>query len=83
VEQISVRSGQLLSVLYRRELGKPSLVIGVPDPLALMPDPAGQHWLLNVSICSNACTTGLNGWIDRGTLVPLAPTDRMPAYEAW
>jgi hypothetical protein len=85
VEQISVRTGKLLAVLYRRELGEPSLVIGVPDPLALTPDPAGQHWLLNVSICSGPCTAGSwsNGWIDRGTLVPLPPTDRMPGYEAW
>jgi hypothetical protein len=83
VEQISVRTGKLLGVLYRRKLGEPSLVMGVPDPLALIPDPAGQHWLLNVSICSNACTAGSSGWIDRGMLVPLAPADRMPGLEAW
>jgi hypothetical protein len=83
VEQISVRTGKLLGVLYRRELGEPSLVLGVPDPLALIPDGAGQHWLLNVSICSGSCTAGSSGWIDRGTLVPLAPAGRMPGLEAW
>ena len=83
VEQISARTGQLLRVLYRRELGDTSEVNLVPDPLALMPDPAGQHWLLNVGICSGSCTTGINGWIDDGTLVPVAPADGRLAYEAW
>lgn len=83
VEQISARTGKLLRVLYRRELGDTAGVNSVPDPLALMPDPAGQHWLLNVGICSGSCTTGVNGWIDRGTLVPLPPTDGRLAYEAW
>jgi hypothetical protein len=83
VEQISARTGQLLGVLYRRELGDTSEVNGVPDPLALMPDPAGQHWLLNGGICVGSCTTGFNGWIDRGTLVPVAPADGRLAYEAW
>jgi hypothetical protein len=83
VEQISVRTGKLLRVLYRRDLGDTSEVNGVPDPLALMPDPAGQHWLLNVGICAGSCTTGFNGWIDHGTLVPVAPTDGRLAYEAW
>jgi hypothetical protein len=83
VEQISVRTGKLLGVLYRRDLGDTSEVNGVPDPLALMPDPGGQHWLLNVGICSGSCTTGINGWIDQGTLVPVAPTDGRLAYEAW
>jgi hypothetical protein len=83
VEQISARTGKLLRVLYRHQLGDTSGVNGVPDPLALMPDAAGQHWLLNVGICSGSCTTGLNGWIDRGTLVPLPPTDGRLAYEAW
>jgi hypothetical protein len=83
VEQISARTGKLLRVLYRRELGDTSEVNGVPDPLALMPDAAGQHWLLNGGICVGSCTTGFNGWIDRGTLVPLAPADGRLAYEAW
>jgi hypothetical protein len=83
VEQISVRTGKLLRVLYRRELGDTSGVNGVPDPLALMPDGAGQHWLLNGGICSDSCTTGFNGWLDRGTLVPLPPADGRLAYEAW
>jgi hypothetical protein len=83
VEQISARTGKLLRVLYRRELGDTSGVNGVPDPLALMPDPAGQHWLLNGGICAGSCTTGFNGWIDHGTLVPLAPTNGRLAYETW
>jgi len=83
VEQISVRTDKLLRVLYRRELGDTSETNGVPDPLALMPDAAGQHWLLNVGICVGSCTTGFNGWIDRGTLVPLAPANGRLAYEAW
>jgi hypothetical protein len=83
VEQIAVRTGGLLRVLYRRELGDTSEVNGVPDPLALMPDGAGQHWLLNGGICSGSCTTGFNGWIDRGALVPLTPADGRLAYETW
>jgi hypothetical protein len=83
VEQISVRTGKLLRVLYRRELGDTSEVNGVPDPLALIPDGPGQHWLLNGGICVGSCTTGFNGWIDHGTLVPLPPADGRLAYEAW
>ncbi len=83
VEQISAATGKLLRVLYQRRLGDTSGVNGVPDPLALVPDAAGQHWLLNVGICSGHCDTGANGWINRGKLVPLRPTDGRLADETW
>jgi hypothetical protein len=83
VDQISAATGRLLRVLYRRDLGDTSGVNGVPDPLALMPDATGQHWMLNGGICSGHCDTGFNGWIDHGQLVPLQPTDGRLAAEAW
>jgi hypothetical protein len=83
VDQVSVATGRLLRVLYRRDLGDTSGVNGVPDPLALMPDATGQHWMLNGGICSGHCDTGFNGWIDNGQLVPLQPTDGRLAEEAW
>lgn len=83
VEQISVVTGQRLSVLYRRHLGPTDEVNGVPDFLALYPDASGQNWMLNGGICSGHCVTGFNGWIDNGRLVPLQPTDGRMADEAW
>jgi hypothetical protein len=83
VEQISVLSGQRLSVLYRRHLGPTDEVNGVPDFLALYPDASGQNWMLNGGICSGHCTGGFNGWIHNGRLVALQPTDGRMADEAW
>ncbi len=83
VEQISVTTGQRLSVLYRRHLGPTDEINGVPDFLALYPDASGQNWMLNGGICSGHCTGGFNGWIDNGRLVPLQPSDGRMADEAW
>jgi hypothetical protein len=83
VEQISVATGQVLRVLFRRHLGPTDETNGVPDFLALYPDASGEHWMLNGGICSGHCTGGFNGWIDRGRLVPLQPTDGRMADEAW
>jgi len=83
VEQISVATGHRLSVLYHRRLGPTSIVNGVPDFLALIPDGTGTHWILNGGICVGHCTSGFNGWIGHGRLVPLRPTDGRLAAEAW
>jgi hypothetical protein len=83
VEQISVATGDLLRVLYQRQMGVGSIPgYGIPDPLSLVPDGAGQHWLLNVGYCVG-CGTGFNGRIEQGTLVPLPPTGGNLVYEAW
>ena len=83
VVQISVATGELLRVLYQRQLGVGSIpVYAIPDPLSLVPDGAGQHWLLDLGFCVD-CGTGFNGLIDRGTLVPLQPTGGSLVYEAW
>jgi hypothetical protein len=83
VEQISVATGRGLGVLYHRRLGPTSIVNGVPDFLALIPDGTGSHWILNGGICVGNCTSGFNGWIGHGRLVPLRPADGRLAAEAW
>jgi hypothetical protein len=83
VEQVSVTTGQVLRVLYHRKIGISNEVNNAPDFLALSQDPAAQHWMLNVGICTDHCTSGFNGWIRGGTLVPLAPVNGREADEAW
>jgi hypothetical protein len=57
MEQISVATGRSLTVLYRRYLGPASQMIGVPDPLALMADGTGRHWLLEGASAAEPATT--------------------------
>jgi hypothetical protein len=83
VEQISVATGRRLGVLFHRRLGPTAEVNGVPDFLALIPDGAGTHWILDAGICTGNCTSGFNGWIDHGRLIPLKPADGRLAAEAW
>jgi len=83
VEQISVPAGRRLSVTYTRALnvnGSDYLA-----PVALSADGSGQNWLLSGVFCplTAACTTGFNGWIDRGRLVPLQPAGQAVFSEAW
>jgi hypothetical protein len=84
VQQVSVATGRQLGVLYRRHMGPTSQFIGAPDFLTLSADDAGQHWLLDGGISGGSdYDNGLNGWIDRGRLVPLPPRDGSAASQAW
>lgn len=82
VRQISVRTGRQLGVLYSRRLGSTWEVNASPDFLALIPDAAGQHWMINGGLSSHGYN-GFNGWIDHGRLVPVQPRDGRIATEAW
>ena len=82
VRQISVRTGRQLGVLYSRRLGSTWEVNNSPDFLALIPDAAGQHWMINGGLSSHGYN-GFNGWIDHGRLVPVQPRDGRIATEAW
>lgn len=83
VEQISAATGKLLRVLYRRHLGSTFEINGVPDFLALTADGTGQQVMLNGGICVGHCTSGFNGWLHGGRLIPLQPADGREAGEAW
>jgi hypothetical protein len=78
VEQISLASGQQLRVLYRRDMGRTTSMNAVPDFVALSPDRASQHWMLNLGV-----GVGVHGWIADGRLVPLQPVNGRIADEAW
>jgi hypothetical protein len=78
VEQISLASGQQQRVLYRRDMGRTTSMNAVPDFVALSPDRAGQHWMLNIGV-----GVGVNGWIEDGRLVTLQPANGRIAGEAW
>ena len=83
VDQISVATGRLQRVLYRRDYG---ITAGnlILEWVGLSPDSTGQHWLLNVGLCDTRnCGAGSNGWIDGGRLAPLPPSDGVLAAEAW
>jgi hypothetical protein len=82
VRQISVTTGRQLGVLYSRRLGSTWEINNSPDFLALIPDGAGQHWMIDGGLASHGYN-GFNGWIDHGRLVPLAPRDGRAAAEAW
>jgi hypothetical protein len=56
----------------------------VPEPLALIPDGTGRHWMFEGAISSRSgYDNGFNGWIDHGRLIPLQPADGYEASEAW
>jgi hypothetical protein len=82
VPQISVATGRQLGVLYSRRLGSTWAVNSSPDFLALIPDGAGQHWMIDGGIASHGYD-GFNGWIDNGHLVPLSPRNGRAATETW
>jgi hypothetical protein len=77
VEQISLASGQQLRVLYRRDMGR-TTTMSIPAFVALSPDSAGQHWMLNIGVGA-----GVHGWIVDGRLAPLQPANGRIADEAW
>jgi hypothetical protein len=59
-------------------------LLGVPEPLALIPDGTGRHWMFEGAISSRSgYDNGFNGWIDHGRLIPLQPADGYEASEAW
>ncbi len=82
VRQISVRTGRQLGVLYSRRLGSTWETNTSPDFLALIPDAAGQHWMINGGLSSHGYN-GFNGWIARRRLVPVQPRDGRIAAETW
>jgi hypothetical protein len=84
LEQVSVATGRLVGVLYRRHMGPTSGEVGAPDPLALVRDGAGRHWILEGGISGGSgYDNGFNGWIDHGRLIPLQPADGYEASETW
>jgi hypothetical protein len=83
VIQVSRATGQLLRVLYQRNLGRSSDVNNGPDFLQLSQDGAGQHWMLNGGLCVGHCTDGFNGWLRDGALVPLIPLNGRELSQAW
>ena len=86
VEQISTATGQLLGVIYRRDLGDTSSVSGpMSDPLTLIADAAGGSLILDGGICNRGCSNEFNGWLSGGTLVPLrqAGFAHRETAEAW
>jgi hypothetical protein len=82
VEQISVATGRLQRVLYRRDYAGAAGTI-LLEFVGLTPGSAGQRWLLHAGLCGSRCAGGSNGWIDNGRLVPLPPSDGVLAAEAW
>lgn len=72
VVRISVTSGRVLRTLYQSH---------TVFAQTLVSDPSGSHFIL---LSDNS--PQLNGWIDRGRIVPLAPSDRnviSVIYETW
>lgn len=87
VEQFSVSTGKRLRVLYRQDLrrafgkAKSGGYIGF---VGLSSDSTGQYWTLSDTVCTiTACSSGVNGWIDKGQLVPLQPDGGSVSSEAW
>jgi hypothetical protein len=87
VEQISVATRMPLRVLYRQDLRRP---FGTYNPLGyiafvtLQSDVAARYWMVSALFCgATRCNGGLNGWIDRGRLVPLPPAGLSVGSEAW
>jgi hypothetical protein len=73
VVQISARTGKQVRVLYRMSTGN-----GFSYRLFSV-DPTGRWMLLDAGP-----TTGMvNGWIDRGKLIPLKPSGDNVILEAW
>jgi hypothetical protein len=83
VIQVSRATGQLLRVLYQRNLGRTWDINNGPDFLQLSQDSAGQHWMLNAGLCVGPCTDGFNGWLRDGGLVPLVPLNGRELNQAW
>ena len=83
VMSFSAATGQPLSVLYQRRLGGTAGPNTVPGVLALSQDATGQHFLLDIGLCSGNCTDGANGWIHDGRLVPLTPVNGREGDQAW
>ena len=83
VIQVSRATGQLLRVLYQRNLGRTTEINNGPDFLQLSQDSAGQHWMLNGGLCAGPCTDGFNGWLRDGGLVPLVPHNGRELNQAW
>lgn len=87
VEQISVATGKQLRVLYRQDLGH---AFGADNRqgyvalLTLKSDVTSRYWMVSGMFCGvTRCNGGLNGWIDRGRLVPLQPAAVSVGSQAW
>jgi hypothetical protein len=87
VEQISVATRKPLRVLYRQDVRQ---AFGTNNPqgyvalLTLKSDVAARYWMVSGMFCgATQCSGGLNGWIDRGRLVPLQPPGLSVDSEAW
>ncbi len=76
VERVSLRTHRAV-VLYLTRTGTPS---GGVFSRFFSADPTGRYLIVD----AGAGNARVNGWIDHGKLVPLAPSDgNAPAYEAW
>jgi hypothetical protein len=87
VHQISVATGKPLRMLYRQDLRQ---AFGANNPrgyvvlLTLKSDVTARYWMVSGMFCgATRCNGGLNGWIDRGRLVPLQPAGVSVGSEAW
>jgi hypothetical protein len=63
-----VITGRVLRTLYQSRVFAQTLIS----------DPSGRYFML---LSDNS--PQLNGWIDRGRIVPLAPSDGSVIYETW
>jgi hypothetical protein len=77
VARIPIGTGQQPRVLYQVHSG--TRYQGIFERL-FSSDPSGRYLILD----AGAGNARVNGWINHGRLVPLAPADgNIPAYEAW
>lgn len=83
VIQVSPTTGQLLRLLYQRNLGATTEITNGPDFLQLSQDGPGQHWMFSDGACATHCTGTYNGWLRDGQLVPLPPVNGEEVAEAW
>lgn len=71
--QVSARTGKTMRVLYKQRTGN-----GFSYRL-MSPDPTGKFVLFDAGPPRGA----VNGWIDRGKLIPLKPQDDSAGEEVW
>jgi hypothetical protein len=77
VARIPVGTAQQPRVLYQVHSG--TRFQGIFERL-FSSDPSGRYLILD----AGAGSARVNGWIDHGRLVPLAPANgNIPEYEAW
>ncbi len=85
IDQMAVPTGKVIRKLFRANFAMFPKVDGKRlAPLGwgggVSPDPSGQHLIVTYGPVNDA----VNGWLDHGRLVPLAPAHgTYPGYETW